>query len=183
MYITLHASKPFWNCLALIVDCLRGNIFYCFIEVRSDFETTMCEEHENASVLLKTLWFKLLYHNYNNIIHYNYALCFTRVKPEPDYQMSKKIRLNQVFMKEIGTSRLVTMVNRNYWCNIFVSQVSFIFKHQSSKQCGMKEDWWTCAQNILIFFQIYNTENLFVTLLLKNLILFPITSVLLLAAV
>jgi len=91
--------------------------------------------------------------------------------------------LNQVFMKEIGTSRLVTKVNRNHWCNIFVSQVSFIFKHQSSKQCGMKEDWWTCAQNILIFFQIYNTENLFVTLLLKNSILFPITSVNFLAAV
>ena len=161
-----------------------GEIFFSgFIEVLSDFETTMYKEHENASVLLKTLWFKLLYHNYNNIIHYNYALCFTRVTLEPDYQMPKKVRLNQVFMKEIGTSRLVTMVNRNHWCNIFVSQVSFIFKHQSSKQCGMKKDWWTCAQNILIFFQIYNTENLFVTLLLKNSILFPITSVNFLAAV
>ena len=95
----------------------------------------------------------------------------------------KKIRLNQVFMKEIGTSRLVTKVNRKNWCNVFVSQVSLIFKHQSSKQCGMKKDWWTCAQNILIFFQIYNTENLFVTLLLKNSILFPITSVNFLAAV
>ena len=50
----------------------------------------MCEEHENASVLLKTLRFKLLYHNYTDIIHYNYALCFTRVTLEPDYQMQKK---------------------------------------------------------------------------------------------
>jgi len=95
----------------------------------------------------------------------------------------QKNRLNQVFMKEIGTSRLVTKVNRKNWCIVFVSQVFLIFKHQSSKQCGMKKDWWTCAQNILIFFQIYNTENLFVTLLLKNSILFPITSVNFLAAV
>lgn len=171
------------NCLCLDCWLLTWKYFYCFIEVLSDFETAMCEEHENASVLLKTLRFKLLYHNYTDIVHYNYALCFTRVTLEPDYQMQKKVRLNQVFMKEIGTSRLVTKVNRNYWCNIFVSQVSFIFKHQSPKQCGMKEDWWTCAQNILIFFQIYNTENLFVTLLLKNSILFPITSVHFLAAV